>query len=640
MFRDTKRGAYYAKQRRGQRRSDVAAASAKTVRGKSSGGGLSAQSKAYLQAHGSPFTDSDQLPFQIEPRIPDPEYTGSTTVCNTTSDFTLTCPNGTFSMNNVTGTVTPFNPAVPATMQVLTSTKPFYFGGVDVLTTSNVIAPCTVFPNVALACQKQQDQSYTPPVGSPPTIGPTTALLANSLANTGLRYLSNVLSQSINMYNTRQQSADAYYHTWESNSWKHRMIGNAVKCHDIGAVETQQGLIQAYHLRPEAMIRIGQEILMDGLSNSATSIDMQRARLWTCYGPASLFMVGNDPTSITALTSAGTNCPQSYNDVIDASSLKYKEGLSDIAQPSQVAGGGQHSGDALGVQQEFLRSLFQKHSIRNRDAGEEFLTSDGCSMRGFEHGAERPFHDVQDVTWQNPDAVTTVAATTFYDDTAEQVLAKNAMSRDDIMQWLATVRPLFVPVNRIQSDVSRFWFQYLPLSAVPNQTCTGDYQLMIVSWGHVQQYWQNGAINDLPNNTLDNDGFQYSVILCDLAGIPIAMRFSERFGEDSLPLGAAPFMYFHIDAVAANRTFKIYRADYTEFESSGDFIVPAKFSPSDQNWDDVSVIAAGFPSITKGFTFFATLAAGIKQAASFVWANREGISQGIGIVKGMLTKKK
>lgn len=71
-------------------------------------------------------------------------------------------------------------------------------------------------------------------------------------------------------------------------------------------------------------------------------------------------------------------------------------------------------------------------------------------------------------------------------------------------------------------------------------------------------------------------------------------------------------------------------------EADPTFIVPGKYSPVDTHFDEVAQIAAGFPAITKGFTFFATLAAGIKSALGFVLKNRQAISSiGSGVLSIM-----
>ena len=146
----------------------------------------------------------------------------------------------------------------------------------------------------------------------------------------------------------------------------------------------------------------------------------------------------------------------------------------------------------------------------------------------------------------------------------------------------------------------------------------GGYMWAVAAWEGT------GALNEA--YTIDKRSTSFSLHLCDCYGVPLAMRWDQDDFMKYAPTQDVPYMFFHIDTVKAGRPFKIYRASYEEMEADPSFIVPGKYSPTDTHFEEVTRIAAGFPAITKGFTFFATLAAGIKSALGFVLKNKEAIS--------------
>ena len=578
MYSDRKRGTFYAN----RRRSTAASLGDAKARKADLSLSVSTASASYLQAFGSPFTDPMEL--SVDPRIPDPEFTGPTVVCHTDSDFIYPVPNGNAC--------------------VLTATKPYYFGGVDVLTSTDILPPPTmIIPSHA---------RFT-------TENPAQASVYYGSKADAADIIGRWIRKGLLSMQARQRSSYENYSEWQTAAWKTRMIGSAIKAHDIGAVQTQQGLIQAMHVRPEFVERTSVEILgLDSPLATWYPKQMTDARLWACFGPVSLFVKGDVPTGAGLDRSAGGHIPAS------ASTSEYQQSFNDVLQNNYrdyyAALFSEADHTVYNTALSDLHDHIVSHSVNNRDEGLEFLTSDGVSLRGYHKGSERPFSDTQVGTWAvgaDSKSVDSWAGAS----SAERGLRREGLSMASIKEWLTGVANLFTPCTDYANIVADMTYNtYTALTGVPG---AGDYVILRVRF-------KTDAAGTPYGSTASNElktGGVCAFFLCDLHGVPIAMRCEEDMARQECPTGDAPFMYFSIAGVENQRPFKIYRASYEEMQTVGDFIVPSKFSTADHAWSTIASIGADFPSITRGFTFFKKLGDGLKKAISAVWRNRETISE-------------
>jgi hypothetical protein len=279
------------------------------------------------------------------------------------------------------------------------------------------------------------------------------------------------------------------------------------------------------------------------------------------------------------------------------------------------------------------RARLQRFNVRNKDEGDEFLTSDGVSLRGYQRGTERPFHDVTKRTWTvgtGDDSWTSYIVTQAY---AERGLRGEGLSRQNIRDWLNSIASLFTPKTPPENgDLVKEMTYFAVSSAAPttNMPAGGTYVGLRVTYlCGVAGSDSFNYIDQMPWAPVDGKSQDLGVtafFLCDSKGVPVAMRYEEDMSDLTLPGGDAPFMFFNVEGVEPDRVFKLYRASYEEMQTGGEFIVPSKFSYPDQNWETVAVLAGEFPAITKGFTFFKKLGAGLRRALGAVWKHREAIS--------------
>lgn len=638
MFADRKRGKAYASKRK--QRGD--ALSSTTVHKKSKRASahkyISPASAAYLQAFGSPFTPISEL--AIDPRIPDTEFSGQSVVAHTDNDFNVMIPTSTY-----TGTTPTLGRCA-----FITSTEPFGLGGVDVLETSKYAPPSTIFPvQIGGLQDKPRDSGANAAAG-----------VGVMKSTAGIHYFATWVNSVVTPLLTRQLASYRDWEQYETVTDLARMIGNGIKLHDLGPVETQSGQLVANHMKKEFWQQVVQHLC--GELGETNSTNNENCRLWVCFGPL-------------ALTSRGdVNVVRFNEDAINGIAAGLVGEIGQTTNPHFLSpfdsGYAQESAQQttnFNKMVDEVKQLTIENSVLSKDEGEEFLISDGVSLRGYHKGSDRPFHETK------PPAVligdTLVSANNTGDVIARSGLRKEGLSVEEIKDWLATYSNVFSgysgdlsggqhPVNCIDyttvnralsTPVQAGWtsptYQVATADTLPgafdatvinrNPSSEVDWLIMRVLWrtqSDVNPYdigYQTGA------NAPVNAGV-VSFHLCDSYGVPIAMRYERKYQDKYAPSGDGPYMSMLVESVSPQRPMKIYRAAYSENQISGHFLVPTRKSVVDIDFDNVALVGAEFPEITKGFTFFKSLGDGLKKAFNVIWEHRAAISAAGTIIASLL----
>jgi hypothetical protein len=378
-----------------------------------------------------------------------------------------------------------------------------------------------------------------------------------------------------------------------------RYVSSGVKLHDLGALQTQSGQILATHLGPDFIANMynalyqGEWVPSDVLSANKNKYLLVANTL----GLAAFIGMGQQPLV------GGTSTDTTYT-----------------ADPTDVLA--------------LIRQVADDNMVPLGNFYQEFVSADGCSLRTTTNGTARPFStNAPPVIWHDYGVGSELDITT---PGINRKMAANGYPNNDfwgdvvspvLLETVMLAQPAFTGTGQTGWDLTDTQSIYKTNSEIDG---FNFYYLQMT-----QQFTSKGVTTPVIATKVYN-------FLCDSQGIPIgAYRTANLIGLDNQ--GDAPFMYIQavgqdasftpgtpsgttiVPGTVSPRAYKLYGASWEEVQPSAGSILASTPSPVDNSWKQVTHIASGFPSITKGFTFFGKLFDGVKDAAKFVTKNAGSI---------------
>lgn len=378
----------------------------------------------------------------------------------------------------------------------------------------------------------------------------------------------------------RNKYAYSKFHQVRGQSTRGRYVGSGMKMHYLGPVQTQSGQVVATHCGPDFVTSVYNSV-------------------WQ----------GGDPVLINALNMYGIGIFPNFGRNAPGGGPALPVAAGFVAQDPNVIAG-------------IFRQAAEDTQVPLGDAFQEFVTSDGVSLRTYTSGTDRPFTTMSPpAIWHGDGADTIYSATLINKALTSEGWLSNSFYDDNIQPIIDECIVINTPQPLVKNGSTYPWI----VAADPG---------VKVGWGVNTQYtdfhftyMQVGCEFQCPDYPPPDPGpnpgdpITFSIwLLCDERGIPLTcFRNCTLMGlEDQ---GDAPFMFIQGISQAASSPYKLYSQTYEEVVPMNGSILTATPSPVDYSWREVVHISAGFPSITKGFTFFSKLWDGIKSAAKWVGKN-------------------
>jgi len=329
-----------------------------------------------------------------------------------------------------------------------------------------------------------------------------------------------------------------------------RYVSSGLKLHDLGPLETSAGQILA--------TRCGDSLLP--LAMKAAQADPVMWKATCAYGPAVCFWQGSSPTDATNSASPTMGI------------VNWQRKVKSVCDAAQTPQGNRWN---------------------------EFVSSDGTSLRISTSGTDRPFANLP------PPVIFQATATTT-----------------------ATARTINSYATTIGYEGRNFFAEYVePIIDEVGAAYGIDTQARqgVIDWG-------TDTVSDLFFSYL---GIQWAAagedpaveacILCDINGIPL-WCYQDAVSNGLQAQGDAPFMVAYANGQTAStgtgaRAFKTYGCTFEEIIPNQLNPMSATPAPNDANWDDVAKLSAAFIGVTKGFTFFSKLLDGVGDALKFTVKN-------------------